>query len=227
MFVVNGHSVGKQSHSQFIYFAGIIFSVRVYGFLSVSFLVNPSRIAPPHIKLGFAILISLLWTLSAWFLLNRTIPRQPVFDQTFWDNVALVCSGKGIPTSTAYNENVGNHAIVPQVRDSVFYGKFPLSWFPDSLATTELVLCYEARQKVLETCQFLPAGSLKRIRYELDVRLVSANSGKPIAARVFSGGMPDASPPNLLAKSGGEEDSAYGTPVNTNEVMNWLDGFVN
>jgi len=196
-------------------------------FLSVSFLVHPLRISPPRVKLGFAILISLIWTLSAWFLLNRTIQRRPVFAQTFWENIALVCSGKGIPASTAYNEKVGIHTIVPQVRDSVFYGKFPLNWFPDSLLTMELVLCYDARQKKVETCQFLPAGSMKRIQYELDVRLISANSGKPIAARVFAGGMPDACPPNLLAKSGGEGDSTYGTPVNTNEVMNWLDGFVN
>ena len=150
-----------------------------------------------------------------------------MFDQSFWDNMTLACSGKGISASKAYNEKAGIYTIVPQVRDSVFYGKFPLNWFPDSLLTMELVLCYDARQKKVETCQFLPAGSMKRIQYELDVRLISANSGKPIAAHVFAGGMPDACPPNLLAKSSGEDDITYGTPVNIDEVMSWLNTFVN
>ena len=196
-------------------------------FLSISFLVNPLRISPPRVKLGFAILISLLWTLSALLLLNRTIQRRPVFDQTFWENMALVCSGRGIPTSSTYNANAEIHPIVPSSIGSIFYGKFPLSWFPDSSLTTELVLCYTAAQKIVETCHFLPAGSLKRIQYELDVQLVSASSGKPIADHVFTGGMPDACPPNLLAKSSGEEDITYGTPVNLDEVMSWLNAFVN
>ena len=196
-------------------------------FLSVSFLVNPLRISPPRVKLGFAILISLLWTLSALLLLNRTIQRRPVFDQTFWENMALVCSGRGIPTSSTYNANVGVHPIVPSSIGPMFYGKFPLSWFPDSSLTTELVLCNTTAQKIVETCHFLPAGRLKRLQYELDDHLVSASSGKPVADHVFTGGMPDACPPNLLAKSSGEEDITNGTPVNIDEVMSWLNAFVN
>lgn len=196
-------------------------------FLSVSFLVNPLKNGPPRIKLGFALIFSLVWTLSALLLLNRYVQRRPVFDQTYWDKIAQVCSGKGIPSSTTYTGKTGQHAIVPWVKDSIFYGNIPIGWFPNSLIATELVFCYEATQKVVETCQFLPAGSLKRIQFELNARVVSANSAKSIAARIFTGGLPEECPPNLLDKSANQVDITYGTQVNIKDVIDWLVPIVN
>ena len=102
------NSDGKQPHSQCGYFAGIILSVCIDGF-SIDFfsgLPIKNQSTPCEIRLCYSHFP--VMDIERLVIIEPNYPEKTVFDQTFWENTALVCSGRGIPTSSAYSAKVGS-----------------------------------------------------------------------------------------------------------------------
>jgi len=148
-------------------------------------------------------------------------------DQEILDALAPVCEGGTAAEAAPYTGGEGLHPIVllDESGDSHRWtGEVPSEWWPESVGTTELVVCVGEEQEVLiQTCPYIGGPPINRYQYVIHVELVAAQTGETIAADDISGDAPrqcrQSEPVELVRLEGSH--------VAFSDVRSWLTPYVN
>jgi hypothetical protein len=134
-----------------------------------------------------------------------------------------VCSGQGIAEAAAYQGD-GPHLLVLISSDGeshAWSGRLPDSWDPDSVGEVELVACvYPEGERSIEVCRY-DGPDITRYRHEMEIRLLAAQTGRPVASTVLSGNDPRAC--RLMEDH--DLVRLEGTHVSYDDVEAWLRGY--
>jgi len=137
------------------------------------------------------------------------------FSPTF----SQVCKGLGIPQAAAYQGNEHPVALLDSTGNKhAWSDELPIEWLPAVVEETQLVICVAEESEIkIETCHYY-GPSIKRYRYELDVRLREAKTGKTVAVTTLHGSWPRAC----------EHTESYwltrleGSHISFDQVQEWL-----
>ncbi|MEW5829205.1 MAG: hypothetical protein AB1846_09980 [Chloroflexota bacterium] len=155
----------------------------------------------------------------SFLILNRSVPRLPVFDETYWSVMQKACQGWGNDQAAEYQPGTGIHRVVSSTGGLYF---LPFEWLPTSLANTELVLCLgEAESTLIQTCAYTGNQTFARYQLSRQASLVAVYSGDVIAETVFQGG-PPAGCPYQISGSG----SDTGPDVEEETIADWMRPFI-
>lgn len=99
---------------------------------------------------------------------------------------------------------------------------------------TQLVACIgDEKWRLIERCDYTvypteypPTHLIERLRYELEVTVVEAQTGIVVDTYTLLGSLPDDCPPTVNS-SDLRFQSYFGSHVSLNQVLNLLDGIVN
>jgi hypothetical protein len=116
------------------------------------------------------------------------------------------CSGSPVPGAAPYVAGGPQRvAVIESVGggwQGVVGAQLPLGVHADSPSTATLVLCLDADTQVtLETCDYPPDTTLRRVAHERHARLVVAQTGVVLADEALRGSAPTDCPP-ILTDSG-------------------------
>lgn len=147
-------------------------------------------------------------------------------DPEILDALAPVCEGGAVAEAALYTGGEGLHPVVllDGSGDSHRWtGQVPSEWWPESVGTTELVVCVGEEQEVLiETCPYIGGPPIDRYQYVIHVELVAAQTGEMIAADDISGDAPrqcrQSEPVELVRLEGSH--------VAFSDVRDWLTPYV-
>ena len=139
---------------------------------------------------------------------------------------AVAAGGQAIQEAAAYNKSLGMHHVVLLASFGGIHNwtqMLPKAWWPKAITDTELVaLVGELMEQELQTCFYRNnAPPIVRYRLSLDVRLVSAKTGRVVAQTTLYGSIPracDLQAPWSMTRLAGS------TPA-LPEVKEWLEQF--
>jgi len=157
-------------------------------------------------------------------VLGQRVKAKPKLSGEYWAAVAQVCQGKAIADAAPLSSASRPHRIVAVAEGKeVWYDRMPAEWLPESIGTTELVVCLgEKEERILEVCRYIQWSDITRYGYGRTIRLMAAQTGDLIATSTFSG-----SPPRECR---GQElpsvKTLRGDDVQFYQVETWLSPFV-
>jgi hypothetical protein len=179
----------------------------------------PLRPRPTRVKILASIGLSVLLVLTLYIVLNRKARRLPRFDENYFSAMADACKGIGVKEAADYTQGVGIHKVgsIPQY---LYY--MPYDWIPDSLSTTELVLCVNEEKILVESCEYRPFGTFERFQNSRKAFLVVAKTGEVIAQQQFYGG-----PPTKCPREMSEDNGSYiGSAVREKAMLDWMRPYI-
>lgn len=166
-----------------------------------------------------AVSLVILFIGGAYAVLNRSVQRLPVYDETFWTTMERACSGWGKYSAAEYKPGAGPHPVVSINRNLYF---LPFEWLPDPAQEIELVLCLgDEVRTTINTCQYTGNHSWARIELSRKATLVTVRDAQVIAEKTFRGGEP-ANCPYQISDSG----FSTGTPVKSEDILEWMRPFI-
>jgi hypothetical protein len=136
----------------------------------------------------------------------------------------IVCQGTAVPDSAAYTYDHSPHQIISS---GDFLLPLPEKWQSQTVADTELVLCAQHEEKLIETCNYGGSATVKRYTYLLSIRLVEAQSAEEVANFDLKGSEPN-SCPTVIVISGNEtvDKEFHGDPVQSDQFLPLLEPYV-
>jgi len=163
----------------------------------------------------------MLNSLSSW---NGTrLESRAVIQAT----LAEVCKSKnGIPQAARYIENDGLHPIVLLSLSGSSHewsDNLPENWDPLGIRFVELVLCVSDEvERLIETCRYIPPPDIKRYRYEVMLRLLSAHTGELIESETLQGNAPRECEQTEISSV----SRLAGSHVSFDQVQDWVKRYV-
>ena len=144
--------------------------------------------------------------------------------------------GDGVEQAAAYTPGGGVHPIMLVDASGGLHDwthSLPSEWRPDSVGSLELAACVGSEQQTLvETCQYVsrddPSNTyeIRRYRYEREITLIEAQTGRTLAAVAVLGSSPASCPFMAMWHSGDTGKSQYGAHVPVSAVLDWLRSYV-
>ena len=139
-------------------------------------------------------------TISAtpWKLTPPPISTSTPDIPTILSAMSIVVSGQGVPSAAVYNPNEpGPHPMVLLTTSGTAYNdwneKLPYDWPPSSVGNTELVVLIGAEREYKIGSQLYYCGYyIPLYRYEVDMELREARTGRTLATSTFIGSSPSA-----------------------------------
>jgi len=142
----------------------------------------------------------------------------------------LLSSGNRVEKMAAYGGS-GPHPIVVLYSGDggihQYMYELPFEWVPASIDDIELVACVgEDEWITIETCQYMPAGTVYRKQCQVEVHLIEAQTGSVVADKVFRGPHPSGCREQESFPSGISSFTFYGDTVPSVEIQRWLSTYV-
>jgi hypothetical protein len=139
----------------------------------------------------------------------------------FPQDLAPAARGEAVPRAAAFNASSETHPCAVLNRNGKlheWHQRLQPDWQADSVETTELVIVVGTQLKTLLQIQTYPNGAppVRRYRYDLDVWLVEAKTGKTIASKRFTSIARPIMPRELW------ELTELGDPVDWSTVSSWV-----
>lgn len=141
--------------------------------------------------------------------------------------LAEVCKSKnGIPQAAQYTESEGLHPIVLLSLSGSSHewsDRLPENWDPLGIRFVELVLCVgDEVERLIETCEYAPPPDIKRYKYEIMLRLLSARTGELIEKVTLRGSEPRECAQTEISSV----TRLTGSHVSFDQVQNWVKRYV-
>jgi WD40 repeat protein len=136
--------------------------------------------------------------------------------------IAKVCQGGSIPQAAVYSGGLGPHPIVLLSSTGALHkwsDQLPDAWYPSEIGTLDLIVCIGQEQEWrVESCTYIGGPNIDRFQYGLEIQVVTAQTGKIIAAETLQGGSPGECPQRAPVFLLSEE----GSHVTFSQVEDWL-----
>ena len=171
-----------------------------------------------------AISISFLIVSTFFVRFYSTANRKPKLNAEYWERVAQACQGNKITDAAFYNDKSHLHHIVAVAEGKeIWYSRMPLEWLPESISTTELIVCVgEKELYTIEICRYVGGSDIARYGYKREIKLIAAQTNEVIALETFSGEPPRKCKLHELPTV----TKLYGDDVGFYHVENWLSAYV-
>ncbi len=121
-----------------------------------------------------------------------------------FSTLSTIASGQGVPDAAPYNpDEHGTHTVVLLTTSGTAYydwnEKFlPYRWFPSSVSDTELAVLIGAEREIrLESANYINGAYVTAYRYEVDMEIREARTGKTLSTSTFKGSDPRPFPGTL------------------------------
>jgi WD40 repeat protein len=121
-----------------------------------------------------------------------------------FSTLSTIASGQGVPDAALYNpDEHGTHTVVLLTTSGTAYNDWneeflPYGWFPSSVSDTELAVLIGAEREIrLESANYINGAYVTAYRYEVDMEIREARTGKTLATSTFKGSDPRPFPGTL------------------------------
>lgn len=185
--------------------------------------VMPKKSAKTQWLTSLVVATIIISGITTYFL--KTTERRPVLEDEYWDTISNACDGTGVLEAAHYTNVEGIHkaVMVDSDGDSIWYTAYPMAWQPDSIATTELVICIgETDSQSRGSCTYTNGASFKKYKVYRWVYVVAAKTGEEIAKKKFSGDDPKCPGSASVGRSTPES----GGDIDLGDLQDWLVQFV-
>ena len=142
----------------------------------------------------------------------------------FPDSLVPVCHGRGVPQAAAYDPDTHKpHKLVFLKANGELHETWQEylkpEWLAETVEETELVVAVGEEYKTLLSVHYYNrAPTVKRYKYELEVQVLEARTGKVLGRNRF------VSIPRAIDRVEAWELTALGQPVSFTTVYNWVAG---
>jgi hypothetical protein len=155
------------------------------------------------------------------FGLGHSTQTPPPPGAKFPETLAVACRGGRVPEAAAFDKKSETHPAVilkPNGTLHDWHGRLQQGWQAETVEETELVVIVPRQKKTLLQIQTYANGAppIKRWKYEVDVRVLEAHTGKTVAFRHFE------SVPRPLRPMEVWDLTELGDPVPWRDVSRWL-----
>jgi hypothetical protein len=155
-----------------------------------------------------------------------------------FQRLGSICNGQvtAFPQNAPYVVGPGPHTAVALEGPDSYTRTYNIvrdEWDPATPEATELILCMDRYEDIIEQCHYVPDGSttsqsssdigtLRRTQYREELRLFSAQTGELLATETMLADEPDECPDTYTFYGSNTLSTLYGHRVSDSAIAAWL-----